>query len=86
MEKENVAKTKDPFETEIQKIAERLKEIRKLTHTSAENFSSDHKLNRVQYWRLENGINFTITSLLKVLMVHKMTLSEFFKDLDYPRF
>ena len=34
-------------------------------------------------WRLERGTNFTINYLLKVLEIHKISLSEFFIDIDF---
>lgn len=67
----------------IKKIAEKLKRLRiQKGYTSYENFALDNGLPRVQYWRLEKGANFTISSLLKVLDVHKMTLDEFFKEIN----
>jgi transcriptional regulator with XRE-family HTH domain len=76
-------KTKESYDPVIKKIAERIRDLRKTkTKKSVEDFAIDNGLNRVQYWRLEKGINFTIVSLLKVLTVHKMSLSEFFKDIN----
>lgn len=77
-------KVKKDIEPRILKIAEKLQKLRKAKgYTSYENFAFDNDLPRMQYWRLENGTtNFTITSLLKVLDIHKITLSDFFNDLD----
>ncbi|MBO6517402.1 MAG: helix-turn-helix transcriptional regulator [Bacteroidia bacterium] len=53
---------------EIIKIGNRLRELRKeLGYESAEKFAWENKINRVQYWRMENGQNFTLESLFKVL-------------------
>jgi hypothetical protein len=63
-------------------VGKKLKELRvKAGYKSAENFSSDNELNRVQYWRMEKGANFTLHSLLKVIAIHKLSLEEFFKGL-----
>ena len=66
----------------IVKICEKLKKIRiERGYTSYENFAWDNDLPRVQYWRLENGVNFRMESLLKILDVHKIKLEDFFKGI-----
>ncbi len=66
----------------IKNIGLKLKELRKAAgFKNYENFAFENDLNRVQYGRMETGINFTIKSLLKILAVHKMSLEEFFKGL-----
>lgn len=65
----------------ILRVAEKLRELRKEKgYTSYEKFAWDHDLPRMQYWRMETGTNFSFTTLLKVLDIHKATLEEFFKD------
>ena len=51
-------------------------------YTSAESFAYDHDLNRVSYWRMEKGCNITMASLFRILDIHQITLSEFFKEID----
>ena len=77
-------KEKKDIDHRIVEIAEKLQKMRKEKgYTSYENFAFDNELPRMQYWRLENGTtNFTINSLLKVLDIHKVTLNDFFNDLD----
>ena len=66
----------------IQKIADKLKELRIAKgYTSYESFAFDNDINRVQYWRMEKGSNFTMNSLIKILDVHGLTLEEFFKGI-----
>lgn len=66
----------------IKQIGEKLKGLRiKSGNKSAEVFAYENELNRVQYYRMEKGANFTMKTLLKVLDIHKITLEEFFKDL-----
>jgi transcriptional regulator with XRE-family HTH domain len=71
-------------EKNTKKIAEKLKQLRiDKGYSSYENFAYENDLSRVQYWRLERGTNFTINYLLKVLEIHKISLSEFFIDIDF---
>lgn len=70
-------------ERRIEQIANKIKELRlKAGYTSYETFATDHNLPRKNYWRLETGYNFTITTLLRILEIHNMTLDDFFKDLQ----
>lgn len=51
-------------------------------YTSAEIFAYEHDLNRISYWRMEKGSNITMASLFRILDIHQITLSEFFKEID----
>lgn len=63
-------------------ISERLKELRKEKgYTSYETFATDYDLDRKQYWRVENGANITIRTLIKILAIHKLDLKKFFEDI-----
>ena len=67
----------------IHKVADKLKRIRiEKGFTSYENFAVDHGISRMQYWRTEKGTNFTFESLLRILDAHKMSLGEFFSDIE----
>jgi hypothetical protein len=69
-------------EKRLIRIGERLRELRKNAgYKSYENFAFDNEINRVQYGRMEKGINITLVSLLKVLDIHKITLEDFFTGL-----
>ncbi len=71
------------FGQRILVVAEKLRELRKRKgYTSYEKFSWDHDLSRMQYWRMETGTNFSFTTLLKVLDIHKLTLAALFSDID----
>ena len=64
-------------------IANRIKELRiKKGYSSHENFAWDHDLNRVQYWRIEKGSNITMKTLIAILDIHQISLSDFFKDME----
>jgi hypothetical protein len=69
-------------EKRLAKIGERIKELRKgAGYTSYESFAFDHEIPRVQYGRMEKGVNFRIITLMRVLEIHKLTLEEFFTGL-----
>ncbi len=69
-------------EKRIQRIGERIRELRKEAgYTSYEDFAFDNEIPRVQYGRMEKGVNFRIATLMRVLEVHKISLEEFFKGL-----
>lgn len=66
----------------IQTIAKKIRQLRiEANYTSAESFAYDKDINRVQYWRVENGTNLTLKTLLKILDIHKISLSDFFKEI-----
>lgn len=65
----------------LSKVSKKLKELRiKAGYTSYETFAHDFELDRKQYWRMENGANITLNSLLKLVVIHKLSLREFFKE------
>lgn len=67
----------------IERIGLRIKQLRiDKGYSSAEIFAYEHGLNRVSYWRMEKGCNITLTSLLRILDIHQITLQEFFSDFD----
>ncbi len=62
--------------------AKRLKQLRiNMGYTSYEGFALDNGLDRKQYWRIENGANITIRTLVKILNIHQLDLPSFYKDL-----
>ena len=66
----------------VQAIANKIRQLRiDAGYTSHENFAWDHELSRVQYWRIETGANITMKTLLKILDIHGLPLSEFFRDI-----
>ena len=69
-------------EKRIQKIGEKARELRvKKGYTSYETFAFDNEIPRVQYGRLEKGVNFRIATLMRILDIHKISLEEFFEGL-----
>jgi hypothetical protein len=68
-------------EKNIKRIANKIKQLRiDKGYTSYENFAYENDLSRVQYWRMEKGVNFTINYFLRILEIHKMSLQEFFNE------
>ena len=66
----------------VAQIGAHIKELRISSgYTSAEIFAYEHELNRISYWRMEKGTNITMNSLFRILDIHQITLSEFFKDI-----
>ena len=74
-----MAKKKLTHDDVLLMIGKTLKDLRiGKGYTSYEQFAWDNDLNRVQYWRMEKGVNITLKSLLKVLEIHQLSLSDFF--------
>jgi len=67
---------------ELKKIGMRLKQVRKeLGYSSHETFAYSHGLDRAQYGKYEAGSsNITLGTLIRILNVTKITLSQFFND------
>ncbi len=64
----------------LKKIGCCIKELRlKKGYKSYETFALDHDIDRKQYWRIENGANITVKSLLTIVKLHKISLPDFFK-------
>ncbi len=69
--------------SKISLIASKLKQLRiEAGFTSYEQFANSKDLDRKQYWRIENGANITLSTLIKLLEIHKVSLKEFFIDIE----
>lgn len=69
--------------SKISLIASKLKQIRiDAGFTSYEQFANAKNLDRKQYWRIENGANITLTTLINILEIHKLSMKEFFSDIE----
>jgi transcriptional regulator with XRE-family HTH domain len=67
----------------LKEIALKIKDLRKSRGCkSYETFALDHNLDRKQYWRVENGSNITLATLLKILDIHQISLQDFFSELE----
>lgn len=78
--------TQQREDVRILNIASKIKELRKAKgYSSAEIFAYEYSFNRVSYWRIENGYNITLRTLLRVLDIHGVSLSDFFSTIDAPK-
>lgn len=70
------------FQKDLDKISDRIKQLRiDAGYTSYEKFANANGFQLKQYWRLESGKNFQITTLLKLLKLHNISMEDFFKGL-----
>ena len=71
---------------ELELISERLKEIRKQKgFSNYEHIAFELGMSRSAYWRLENGANFNLKTLIKVLRLLDVSLEEFFQGINSPK-
>lgn len=74
-------KTDKKSNPDIQKLASRLKELRKAQgYTNADFFAYDNDLVRSQYSRYESGEDIRFTSLMKIIRAFKISPKEFFSE------
>ncbi len=66
----------------LKAIGEKIKRLRlEAGYTSYEKFAIANGIEGKQYWRLESGKNFRMTTLIGIIDIHGITLKEFFEDL-----
>ena len=64
-------------------IGKQIKQLRiNMGYSSAEIFAYEKNINRISYWRMEKGSNITISSLLKILDIHQISLKDFFNNVE----
>jgi len=74
---------KENLDPRITKMAEKLRQMRIAKgYSSYEKFAWENGINRVQYYRVEKGENITLKTLLRILDIHKVSLSVFCDDID----
>lgn len=65
----------------IKQIGERLRDLRTAAgYTSSERFAYEHNISRSQYAGYENGADMRLSTLLRILDAHGVTLAEFFGE------
>ena len=70
---------------EINAIALRLKELRKLKgYSNYEHIAFELGMSRSAYWRLETGANFELKTLIKICRLLNVSLEEFFQGIRIP--
>jgi transcriptional regulator with XRE-family HTH domain len=67
----------------IKLLGDHIKALRlKAGYSSHEDFANEHGFAMKQYWRLESGYDFKISTLLRLMDAHNMSFEDFFKDFD----
>ena len=81
MPKKTSSKTNAETDPRLIQYGEKLRNIRiSKGYSSYEFFAWEHKISRIQYYKMEKGSNFTMKSLLRVLDALEITPEEFFKE------
>lgn len=80
---EEVAKIE--YEIEYKSIAVRLKQLRKEKgYKNYEHIAFELGMSRSAYWKLEQGNNFEIKTLIKICKLLKISMKEFFEGVEVP--
>lgn len=75
-------KVLDTDQQVYQKIGKRLKALRlEAGFSSAEKFAFELEIGRTQYTNYERGQDMKLSSLIRVLSFHNLSLDEFFRDM-----
>ena len=76
------ALTLDDYKKEYKRIGKQLKALRlKAGYTAALDFAYENDIHPAQYARYEAGTDLKLSSLIRVLSFHNLTLDEFFRDM-----
>lgn len=72
---------KEQTNLDIQKLANRIKELREAKgYSNYEKFAFEKDIPRAQYWRYEKGEDLKFSSLMRVLRALEITPEEFFSE------
>jgi hypothetical protein len=76
-------KSEKVFSEFLQEVGNKLTALREQKgYLTIKEFVTKYDLPEIQYWRIEKGkANITIKSLIKILMIHKLTPRDFFEML-----
>lgn len=73
----------DESQREYKRIGNRLKQLRQAAgYTAALDFAYENEIHPAQYARYEAGTDMKISTLVRVLSFHNLTLPEFFKGIE----
>lgn len=78
--KSNKTKIKKEKPQEVLLLAQRIKDLRKRTHSSYEIFAYENNITRSQWGRYETGEDIRFTSLVKCCKIFDISLEEFFSE------
>jgi ribosome-binding protein aMBF1 (putative translation factor) len=79
MKKKTVKEVPVDISGKLKDIGERVKTQRKKIANNYENFAAEHRINKVTVGRIENGENYKMDSLLRVLNAIGITLEDLLK-------
>jgi transcriptional regulator with XRE-family HTH domain len=65
----------------LKEMGSKIREKRKSVAKNYEDFAREHQFNKVTISRIENGENFTMSSLIQVLRVLDISIEDFFKGI-----
>lgn len=67
----------------LSSFGRKVKELRlKSGYKSYEVFAWENNLSRIQYLKMEQGINCTLKSLYKILKIHNISFQDFFSSIE----
>jgi len=73
---------KQTKEKRFKAVGAKVKALRlKAGYTSYETFAFEHNLARKSYWEWERGTNYKLSTLIRIIDIHGLTMEEFFKDI-----
>jgi hypothetical protein len=77
-------KSEKVFREFLSDVGEKLTELRERKgYNTIKEFVTNYDLPEIQYWRIEKGkANITVKSLIKILLIHKLTPRDFFEMLN----
>ena len=81
MKKKKDPELQEEIRAKMKEIGKRVRMERKKVNNNYEDFAKDNNINKVTLARIENGENFTISSLIEVLKALEISLPDFFNDL-----
>ena len=81
MKKIKVPEIQTDVEQILKDIGVKIRTHRKSIAKNYEDFAFDHNFNKVTISRIENGKNYTLSTLIKVLHTMNISLEDFFKGI-----
>jgi transcriptional regulator with XRE-family HTH domain len=81
MKKGNLQDKPIDVDKTMKEIGLKIRMHRKSVNNNYEQFAKEYKLSKVTLARIENGENFTLTTLIQILRILNIPLEDFFKGI-----
>lgn len=81
MKKTRVKEIPNDVDHKLKEIGKRVRSYRKIKSSNYEDFANDFHFNKVTLSRIENGENYTLSSLVQLLNLLDVTLETITKNL-----